>query len=158
MSGPMLFNAGAIAAGGQTVPLTTQLVLDMPYGQLSQLRAKVLDDISVQVFQPQAIGRLQTQNAIANFNAFSQLLDPFGANTEFYIFENQRIFLQVANISGRNLVQTRIAFYGIKYILDGDEGPSSGSHLKPIATYKTIDDALASNNKFTVIPQGGWGR
>ncbi len=157
-SAPLIFDAGALNAASVTTVQNTQTILDMQFGQLAQIRMRVIDDINVVVFQPQAIARQANKNQIANINAFSAIYDPWDSLSEHYIFEDQRIFLQITNPRRYNLAQTRISFYGFKYVLFGGAGASSGGHVLPKRSFGSIQEATDSGEKFTVIPIGGWGR
>jgi len=158
-SHPLVVNIGAILAGATAPDFNPAAVLDFNYGQLGQLRAAVIDDIHVTMLQPAGQARFGNMNVFATINAFSALYDPCAHETEQFIFEQDRMFLRAVNPTGYALVQARIAFWGYRYVLAGDKGPSSsGEHTPPLKTFLTIDDALASGEKFTVIPVGGWSR
>lgn len=159
MSGPIILNGGAILAGATTASTTSQPVLDNNYGQFAQLRARVLDDIAVTVLQPQALARFTMKNVNAVITPFTALNDPDGHMTEFYIYEDDRIFVQIRNPHTVNLAQSRIAFWGFKYVLSGSEGPAaSGGKVPPLRRFLTIPEAEKSGERYTVIPVGGWGR
>jgi len=154
---PFVFNAGAVLAGATTTIQNTQNILDMAYGELSQIRARVIDDINVVVAQPQVMARQGSQNQVATFNLFSALYDRYDHLSEFYIFENQRIFLTITNSTQYNLAQARVSFYGFRYVLWGIEGASVGGSLKPKRRFDTIQQAVESGERFTAVPVGGWG-
>ena len=155
---PLIYNAGAIVAGANSVIQNTQNILDMAFGQMSQIRARVIDDIDVVIYQGQATQRMTTKNQTANINAFSALYDPYDHLSEFYIFEDQRLFLQITNPTGYNLPQSRISFYGFKYQLFGAAGIANNGHVRPLRSFASIKEATASGEKFTVVPIGGWGQ
>ena len=159
-SHPLVANLGAIAAGGATAPFNTTAILDLNDGQLGQFRAHVLDDIHALIGQPAQAARFGIMNVTSRFNAFARLEDPCDHLSEFFILEDDRIFITGTNPTGYALVQARIAFYGFKYVLAGKDGATqmSGGQLPPIDTYATIADAKASGEKFTVVPVGGWIR
>jgi len=161
----LVFNAGALAAAGVANNQSTTAILDNQYGQLSQIRARVLDDVHVLVKQPQAVARMSNLNVTARINAFSALYDPYDALSEFFIFENQRFFLDFLNPTQYAIAQSRVLFYGYKYVLLGREGTSSGNHLQALKEFLSIDEAMRQTDEirggrlqFTVIPTGGWGR
>lgn len=158
LSGALVVNGGAVVAGATLPLLNTQNQLDNNYGQLSQLRARVLDDIDVTMYLPQSVARHGNLNIVATVNAFVALNFPDDEPSEIFIFENQRVFLQIRNPDTVALVQSRVMFYGIKYVLIGPGGPSSGGHVLPFRTFNSITEAVQSGEKFTVIPTGGWGR
>ncbi len=161
-SWPMVQNFGALAAGAQTAPISTQNILDMQFGELAQYRLRVLDDVAVTVRLPQAVTRFGTKNVNAEVGAFNAIYgDVQGSgdsDTELYVFEDQRPILVVRNPTGYALAQSRVAFWGIRYVLSGINGASSGEHIAAKKSFATIEDALGSGEKFTVVPMGGWGR
>jgi hypothetical protein len=154
----IMFNGGALTAGQVLGNLNTQTQLDMQYGQLAQLRMRVLDDIDVVVYQPSATARGSNKNQIADFNAYDALYDNFDHLSEVFIFEDQRIFFQFTNPTQYPLTQSRVSVYGIKYVLYGGQGASTGGHVLPNRTFDNIQDAVNSGERFTVVPIGGWGQ
>lgn len=169
LSNPILINGNALAnpgapatplaAGATTAVLNTQAVLDNQYGQFAQLRAKVYDDVVVTIYLPQALSRFSLKNVNAVLNAFDNLEDPDAHLSEFFLFEDQRIFLQFRNPQGVAITVSRIAFWGIKYVLAGPEGPAAtGGKVQPLRRYQTINEAVKSGERFTCVPTGGWGR
>ncbi len=158
LSGSLVVNGGAIGASATLPLLSTQNQLDNNYGQLSQLRMRVIDDIDVTVFLPQSVARHGNLNVIASVNAFTALNFPDDEPSEFFIFENQRIFLSIRNPRSVAVAQSRVLFYGLKYILVGPGGPSTGGHVQAFQTFRSITEATSSGEKFTVLPTGGWGR
>lgn len=157
-SSPLIFNPGAVAAGATLQAQNPQNVVDMAFGQMAQYRIYLWDDLNVVVLQPAATARQSTKNQIAQVNAFQQLNDECGHKTEFFIFEDQRFVLNVTNPGGYNLAQSRIQFYGFKYVLYGGVAAATGGHVLPIRTFRSIQEATDSGQKFTVIPIGGWGQ
>ncbi len=158
-SGTLIINGGALAAGAQTAVINTQAVLDNQYGQLSQIRLRVLDDIQVTLLQPQALTRFTLRNVNANINVFSRLADPTDHLTETYIMEDDRLFMRMMNPRTVAIAQSRALCYGFKYVLAGTEGPvTSGGKASPLAVYMSIRDAKKDGHVFTVVPVGGWGR
>ncbi|RJO60330.1 MAG: hypothetical protein C4542_09570 [Dehalococcoidia bacterium] len=158
-SHPLIANIGAINAGITSAIFNTQNVLDMPDGSFGQFRARVLDDIVVTYLQPQASTRNSTRNNNARLTAFNRLYDPNDALSEFYVFEDERMFLQAVNPTDYNLAQARVVFYGFKYILSGQDGVNmSGGSIKPLQQFDSIEAAKRSNINFTAVPVGGWGR
>lgn len=154
----LIFNAGAILAGARALNQNTQPVLDQNYGQLAQIRMRVLDDIHFVIKQPQAVARQGDLNVTAEINAYTHLYDPYDALTEMFIFENQRFFMDITNPRQQNLAQARIAFYGYKYVLIGKEGSGGNVHLTPLREFYSPEEAIQAGLRFTTIPEGGWGR
>lgn len=158
LSHALVVDAGAIAAGITANAVNPQLVLDLATGQLGHYRAHVLDDIHVQINQPAATARMSNRNVTARISAFTHLEDPYDAQAEFFILEDQRFFLLVTNPTGYALTQARVAFYGFRYVLEGRNGSASGKTIDPIQRYDSIEAAKQSGLKFAVVPVGGWDR
>ena len=155
-SHPLIFNGGALAAAGVTAALSTTAVLDMEDSTFGQYRVMVLDDIHIQMRQPQAVTRWTNLNINATINLFTPLYDPCGHQTEFFLYRQERPFLVITNPTGYNLAQTRVAFWGYKYIIGGKHGVVHAADLEPIQMFDSIEQAMASGQKFTVVPTGGW--
>lgn len=156
---PFIVNVGAIVAGVTAPNFNTNNILDMEYGQLGHFRSFVLDDINVMILQPLATARFGNKSMQARVNAFTALLDPCGHQTEIFLFEDDRPYLQVTNPQGYNLAQARIAFYGFKYVLGNENGAGpTGAKAIPIKEFGSMAEAERSQYKYTVIPIGGWGR
>ena len=149
-------NIGALAAGATSAPFSLTNLLDMQYGELGQFRARVLDDFHAILLQPQAVQRWGTMNQTSRLNAFGRLYDPCDHLSEFYIFEDQRVWLTAQNPTGYALAQARVSFYGVRYVLANENGPSAGQHLQSIKTFASPAEAKAAGFNFTVIPAGGW--
>ena len=159
ISGPLIVNAGAVAALTTLATTNPQLTLDMSYGQLSQLRAHVLDDIIVAMLQPGGVARHALKTPVATINAFTALRFPNDEPSEVFIFEDQRVFLQVTNPRPVALAQSRVEFYGIKYVLAGRGGTSTGgAHLTPLGSFTSIEAVEKNVANYTAIPTGAWGR
>lgn len=154
----LVANLGAPAAGANLAQFNTNNILDMDYGTFGQFRCQVLDDIHAILSQPAATNRWADRNIVARLNAYQALEDPCGHTSEFYIFEDQRIFLTGTNPTGYALVQARVAFWGFKYVLEGADGRvANGGHLPPLRKpFTSIAEATASGEKFKVVPVGGW--
>ena len=160
-SHPFVANVGVIAAGARVPVFNTTAILDLNDGQLGQFRAHVLDDIHVVINQPGGLARYGLMNVFARLNAFGRLEDRCDHLTEFFILEDDRIFLDVTNPTGYALAQARVAFYGFKYVLAGAGGATtmSGGQLPPLAQFDTIEQAMNSAYKpFAIVPVGGWMR
>lgn len=159
---PLVFNAGAIAAGVTASNQNTQLITDNPYGVLTQMRFRVLDDIAVTLRQPQSVARDGNLNQTARITAFTALFDQDDAMSETFIFENNRVFFDVLNPTQYTLAQARVLFYGLKYILVGSgqrAGTSAAGHLPPLrGPWSSIEAAQKEIPHFTVVPVGGWAQ
>jgi len=163
VSGPLVIDGGAIGAGVTLAPINTSLVLDMNYGEMSQIRAKVLDDISVSIYQPSGVARHNLKTPVATINAFTALYFPDDEPSELFVYEDQRPVLLIRNPRTVALVMSRVMFYGIRYALSGPGGSSTGGHILPFKTFPNIADAehwkrSPEGEPYTVIPVGAWGR
>ncbi len=158
-SAPLVQDLGSLAPGVPSALTSTENYLDAAYGQLQQIRVRVLDDINVTIYQPQAQARQANQNITALINAFGALYDPDDHMSEFFIFEDQRPYVQAVNPTQYTNTKSRLSYYGYKYVLSGAGGTlSSGGKIAPLASFTSIKDAVESNKRFTVVPIGGWGR
>jgi hypothetical protein len=90
-SDPLTMDFGAVAAGANT-QVTQLALLEMPDVEFGQFRAEVLDDL------PGAMS------------------DPDGAAGEFYVHEDNWAYMQIFNQTGYALTQTRVAFWGFRYV------------------------------------------
>ena len=164
LSCPLIVNLGAIASGAVVNNFNTQNILDMQDGSLAQLRAFVLDDIHVQVAQPQAVIRGVTRNITARWTAFSKIYDDCDHLSEFFIASMDRPYLTATNPTGANLAQARIAFYGYKYVLEGGPagtGPISIGWVPEIMRFTHVADAVDYGRKnpqwkWKAVPVAGW--
>ena len=143
----------ALAAGTAGVPYDTTPLLRMTLGQLAQVRMRVLDDINVQI-REQGIPTNQTQQVITQFNAFNALEDPCDHLSEKFIWEDYVLFLTPTNPTRYAAARTRVAFYGIRYVMEGSS--TEQGHLRPIATFPNLETAMDSKYKFMVLPIGGF--
>ena len=116
-SDPISINLGAIPVGG--VSAITQLtILQMPEEEFAQIRAEVLDDVSVILYQGRADQRHKMQNQVATFSRFNALSDPCAHLTEFYEYEDQFAFIQGVNQTAYALTRARVVFWGLRYVLE----------------------------------------
>ncbi|RJQ43382.1 MAG: hypothetical protein C4534_08270 [Gaiellales bacterium] len=166
VSGQTIIDVGALAASFTPAGsnANSSPTLDLGAGQLGQWRFQVLDDIVVSVAQP-AAARHSLRLAPSNISAFTHLMHPDDEPTEMFTFEQQldtSIAFTVRNPRPVAIAQSRLMFYGLKYILIGDlgngkRGTASSGSLSPLAQFTSIDEAMRSNYKFVVVPIGGWG-
>ena len=116
-SEPLEIDLGAVALQGQSA--ITQLgLLEMPDTEFGQFRAEVLDDISGILFQGRADQRHKLFTRVATYTRFGAIKDPDGHEGEFYVHENNWAFMQAQNQTDYALTQSRIAFWGFRYVLD----------------------------------------
>lgn len=149
---------GTVATGAAGAQVSMTTLLDMQDNQAGQFRMELLDDIDVVVSQPQSVARYSTRNVNATVSRFSKLRDRCGHLTETFILGQDRTFLTPTNNSGRGITLGRAAFWGFKYVLVGKSGVPTTGALDPIRVFMSIDEAIRSGEKFTVLPAGGWGR
>ena len=161
ISGPMEFNGGAVGASATLPSVGTNNIIDNNYGQLSILRFFVQDDISVQMFEPAGVGRHNKRVGLTDINPFTHLMNPYDEPSEFAVFEDQFPNVVIRNNRAVPLTQSRIVFYGIKYVLYGlygAEGAGIGGHILPLKHFTDITQVRAAEEKPVIIPIGGWGR
>lgn len=116
-SDPLEIDFGGLAAG--VASGVTQLTfLEMPDGEFGQFRAEVLDDISALLYQGRADQRHKLENRVATYTRFTALHDPDGHEGEFYVHEDNYAFMDVTNQTGYALAQSRVAFWGFRYVLE----------------------------------------
>lgn len=150
--------ATAIAAGAVGAQISMTALLDMQDNQVGQFRCELLDDVDVVISQPQSLARYATRNVNSTISRFSKLRDRCSHTTETFILGQDRIYLTPTNNGGRSITVARAAFWGFKYVLVGKSGMPTTGALDPIKTFVSINDAIASGERFTVLPGGGWGR
>lgn len=113
-SNPLVLDFGALGAGASTAK--TQLALiEMPTNEFGQFRMAAIDDIEVSLWQGQSDGRLRTKSRMAAISRFTALHGE-EQTTEFYVFENQWAYGVALNPTGYALVQSRLAFWGYRYV------------------------------------------
>jgi len=111
------FDFGALAAG-VTTAITQLNLLEMPDREFGQFRGFVIDDIAVNLWQGRSDGRYKLNNRNGRLTRATDLRDPCGHTTEFYVHEDDFAFMQVLNPTDYDLTQTRVAFYGFRYVLE----------------------------------------
>ena len=159
-----------LAAGASTtghVSLDGQW--DMQSGQLAQLRFRVIDNITVALFNPQQLGEGVTLNQQALITPFGRFNDPNDAMTEQYIFEQYRLYVSVTNRwANQALSMARLIAYGFRYVLGGGtqgqpELGNSQKSLPPIQHFDTLRQLQGAPGprggplKYTLVRTIGWG-
>ena len=119
-SDPLVVDIGALAAGA-TSAMTQLTLLEMPDKEFGQFRMFVLDDIAANLWQGRSDGRARLSNRVGRVTRFTDMRDPDGHTTEFYVHEDDYAFVQVLNPTGYALTQTRVGFFGFRYVLELDE-------------------------------------
>lgn len=156
-----LSNGLGLTAGQQTTIVSLDGQLDMPDGELAQVRYFVGDDIRVSLWQQRGLGRLTTANVQAVATGYSELNDRNESMSEHYIWQKGRSFLQATNPNTYTIPHARVYLYGMRYVLAGGAGTEQdiqGGVLSPINQWRTLRDAVASGEKFTFVPVSGWSR
>ncbi len=148
---------GTVATGAVGAQVSMTTILDMYDNELGQFRLELLDDIDVIISQPQSSARGGSRNVTGTVSRFSKLRDRCGHMTEKFILGQGRTFLTPTNNSGRGITLGRAVFWGFKYGLVGKSGLSTAGVLDPIKVFGSINEAIASGEKFTVVPLSGWG-
>jgi hypothetical protein len=118
-SAGLMFNMGAVLAGNSSAPtqlLTLEMKAEPP--ELAQVRFYVIDDIQVEVRRAQSDVLFQTKNIVCRADLFTAQVDPCGHTTEFVVLKDDEPLVVAANPTGYNLVQSRMCFYGFKFILE----------------------------------------
>jgi len=110
-------NLGALAAGVSSAK-TQITLLDLPDKEFGQFRGFVIDDIEVAVFLGQADQRYKLKNVNAWLDRFTDLRDPCGHTTEFFVYQDQSAYLIGTNPTGYANTQSRCGFYGFRYVLE----------------------------------------
>ena len=116
-SDPLEIDFGALAAGASS-GVTQLTLLEMPDKEFGQFRVIVEDDISALLYQGRADQRHKLENRVATYTRFTQLHDPCGHQGEFYVHEDNYAFMDVTNQTDYALTQSRVAFYGFRYVLE----------------------------------------
>jgi len=117
-SDPVALNLGAPAALGGVSAITQLTILQMPDLEFAQLRAEVLDDVSVLLYQGRADQRHKLQNVVATFSRMNREFDPCAHLTEFYEFEDNFAFVQAINNTAYVPAAARIVFWGYRFVLE----------------------------------------
>lgn len=115
-SDPLVVDLLALAAAAQST-LTQLLALEMPNNEFGQFRAIAIDDARFSMWQGRSDGRARLNTRVGAIDRFTNLFDPCGHQTEFYVFENNYMYSQALNTTGYALATSRIAFYGFRYVL-----------------------------------------
>lgn len=108
----------ASIAGNATLPAQSlQVPLEMDGWELGQFRVKILSDIELQVYEPQNLPRFFIKQARARFSKLGQVNDPYQAQSELAVFQDEYPYVDVINPRDYTIVQARVAFYGYRYRL-----------------------------------------
>jgi len=132
-SDPLEMDFGALAAAATTT-VTQLTLLEMPDKEFGQFRGFVIDDVAATLWQGRSDGRYKLKNRIARLTRWTELKDPCGHTSEFYIHEDDFAFMQVLNPTAYALAQSRVAFFGFRYVLEDTEYDWAKKRLPPAWT------------------------
>ncbi len=109
---------GAVTAGAASAA-TEITVIQAQEGNLIQARMAPIDDFEAQVSQVRATGRFSTFTQQIRITPYVGGYDPYFATTTTFTLGNTRsLFITAHNNTDFNLVQTRLRFWGYRYVLD----------------------------------------
>jgi len=146
-----------ISTGATPVSLANQE--DMPDGELFQARFRVLDPVSVTLWQGQGLGRDLTKVTQATYTMWSYHVDPHAAFSEHFVWEQNRAYMIATNYLARAVGQVRVMLWGFRFVIEGvmpQAGRQGGTQSSAIVTFTSVAEAEASNYKFTIVPTQGW--
>jgi hypothetical protein len=111
---PLMYNLGAIAAGASTAPaqLTNLAMNDYEFGQW---RMRVLDDFAAELSLGRANKRYSTKTVNSKVTLFTNLMDKYSSQTEFFVNEDNYAFVAGYNETAYALSISRVAFWGFRY-------------------------------------------
>jgi hypothetical protein len=116
-SDPIEQDFGTLAAGASTAGAVQLNLLEMADLEFGQFRVRVIDDVNCILFQGRADQRHKTNVRVGTYTRFTNLVDPCGHTTEFYVHEDNWAYIQATNPTDYALTQARVAFYGFRYVL-----------------------------------------
>lgn len=127
-SDPLEMDFGPLVAAA-TTGITQLTLLEMPDHEFGQFRGFVIDDIAASLWQGRSDGRHVLMNRNGRLTRDTDRRDPCGHTTEFYVHENDFAFMDVLNPTAYDLTQTRVAFFGFRYVVE-DALDNSGRKYK----------------------------
>lgn len=105
---------GAISAGGTTGD-TDMTDLYMPDGELAAYQMVPMDDVEVTVSQPKAKKRYAAKNYVHVITSFISQVMP--QQTRFWIWEDEKVYMDVKNPTRYARQRHRVLFYGWRFVL-----------------------------------------
>lgn len=117
LANPIVRDFGSIAANTTSAGVSLQTPLEMDGAEIAQWRIKLLDDLVLQINQPQNLPRFLAKNARSRITKWGQMFDPFDAMSEIAVFQDEYPYVDVINPTDYTQVTTRVAFYGFRYRL-----------------------------------------
>lgn len=156
LSEQMTQDLGAINAAENT-SLTEITVANAAEGELVHVRCKPLDRFQAEVSQVRSsAGRFITDSQHSRIVASSRALDPYYALTTMFVLGNQRaIYVSGYNRTDYNIPQSRLAFWGYRYVLRRLETAKEEA-LKAVLEGDE-DKARQMNLQATVVAAAGRG-
>lgn len=107
-------DVGAIAA--QTVSARTAMNnLEMPDSEFGQFRWFPLDNVQVRLWLPQSQGKSILRNIMVPVDPTIVTRDPCLHLTEFYVWENNRPFVECINYSDYAVAMSRVVVMGYRF-------------------------------------------
>lgn len=151
-SSPLMASFGAIAANSTLSAQSLQTQLETDGYELFQIRMNLLEDVDLQVYEPQNLPRFVVKNARAYITKKGQKLDPYGAMTEMGIYQDQYPYVDVINNRDYAYTTVRVGFYGFRYRISRLKDPATNQSYPP---YNTID-ALPKNLPYVAVMAEGF--
>jgi len=99
-----------------TVQMEGSAKVETDVSEVAQLRFYPMDDISITVKQPNAMGRFKTLNAEIRVDYNTREIDPSLKSTELYVYEDDNMFFDVYNLTQYDMTKTRIQFFGWRIV------------------------------------------
>ena len=112
------FDFGAVNTAASSTQQEVTVINAME-GSLQHVRCFVLDDIELEIAQIRASGRFLANTVQARITLYTQAHDPYLATTTLFVLgKDKPVFGIATNRTGYNLLQSRVVFFGFRYILD----------------------------------------
>lgn len=84
--------------------------------EVAQLRFYPIDDVAITLKQPNAMGRFKTLSTEIRVDYNTAIIDPALKSTEFYVYEDDTVYMDVYNLTQYTLSKTRVQFYGWRIV------------------------------------------
>ncbi len=84
--------------------------------EVAQLRFYPMDDVTITVKQPNAMGRFKTLTSEIRVDYNTAEVDPSLKSTEIYVYEDDTVYFDVYNLTQYTLSKTRVQFYGWRIV------------------------------------------
>jgi len=94
------------------------LELSSKSNTMLQLRYVPLDDIEVTLKKPKTVKGYSTENVTFKVTPRIATIDPTLSLTEFFVFEDEKVYMDIYNPTKQSLVLCRVMFMGWYYILE----------------------------------------